>query len=74
MLKGIIGRKVGMTRIFDPAGNSVPVTVIEAGPCPIVQLKADSESGYQAAQLGFAEKRKKLFTKACRMQNVVKLF
>jgi large subunit ribosomal protein L3 len=64
MVKGIIGKKVGMTRIFDQAGNSVPVTVIEAGPCPIVQLKSNSESGYYGVQLGFGEKRKTLFTKS----------
>ncbi len=64
MVKGVIGKKVGMTRIFDQAGNSVPVTVIEAGPCPVVQLKSNSESGYSGAQLGFGEKRKTLYTKS----------
>ena len=64
MVTGIIGRKVGMTTIFGPSGNSIPVTVIEAGPCPIVQVKTAADSGYQAAQLGFGEKRKTLFTKA----------
>ena len=64
MVTGIIGRKVGMTTIFGPSGNSIPVTVIEAGPCPIVQLKSGENSKYKGAQLGFGEKRKTLYTKA----------
>jgi large subunit ribosomal protein L3 len=52
-MKGIIGRKVGMTRIFGEDGTSVPVTVIEAGPCPVVQVKTKDRDGYDAVQLGF---------------------
>jgi large subunit ribosomal protein L3 len=57
-MKGIIGRKMGMTRIFDEEGKVVPVTVIEAGPCPVVQIKTKGEDGYNAIQLGFGERRK----------------
>ena len=53
MNKGIIGRKVGMTQIFDENGNVIPVTVIEAGPCPVVQVKTVETDGYNAVQLGF---------------------
>ncbi|HEX15643.1 MAG TPA: 50S ribosomal protein L3 [Deltaproteobacteria bacterium] len=57
MLKGIIGRKLGMTQIFDDNGEVVPVTVIEAGPCAIVQIKTEEEEGYNALQLGFLPKK-----------------
>ncbi|MDE0298020.1 MAG: 50S ribosomal protein L3 [Candidatus Poribacteria bacterium] len=57
MLKGIIGKKVGMTQVFDESGNAFPVTVIEAGPCPIVQIKTESQDGYQAVQLGFGTRK-----------------
>ena len=57
MVNGIIGRKVGMTQIFEDSGTAVPVTVIEAGPCPIVQLKTQEKDGYQAVQLGFGEQK-----------------
>jgi len=54
MPKGILGRKLGMTQIFDPeTGGVTPVTVIEAGPCPVVQVKFASEDGYDAVQLAF---------------------
>ena len=55
MKKAIIGKKVGMTQIFDEAGKVVPVTVIEAGPCVVVQKKNDEKEGYTSVQLGFAE-------------------
>ena len=55
MQKGIIGKKVGMTQIFDEKGNVVPVTVIEAGPCVVVQKKTAENDGYTAVQLGFGE-------------------
>ena len=55
MQKGIIGRKVGMTQIFDEKGNVVPVTVIEAGPCVVVQKKTAENDGYAAVQLGFGD-------------------
>lgn len=57
MLKGIIGRKLGMTQVFDEKGNAVPVTVIEAGPCSIVQIKTEEKEGYNALQLGFLPKK-----------------
>jgi|UniRef100_A0A7C3WI15 large subunit ribosomal protein L3 len=56
MLNGIIGKKLGMTRIFDEEGRSVAVTVIEAGPCYVVQKKTEATDGYEAVQLGFARK------------------
>jgi large subunit ribosomal protein L3 len=52
-MKGIIGRKIGMTRVFNDKGESIPVTVIEAGPCPIVQVKTKATDGYDAIQMGF---------------------
>ena len=55
MKKAIIGRKVGMTQIFDEKGAVIPVTVIEAGPCPVVQIKTVETDGYDAVQLGFGE-------------------
>lgn len=55
MKKGIIGKKVGMTQIFDEKGNVVPVTVIEAGPCTVVQKKTDENDGYESVQLGFQD-------------------
>ena len=55
MQKGIIGKKVGMTQIFDEKGNVVAVTVIEAGPCTVVQKKTEENDGYTAVQLGFGE-------------------
>jgi large subunit ribosomal protein L3 len=61
-MKGIIGKKIGMTRIFNQEGHSIPVTVIEAGPCPVVQVKTQKKEGYDAIQLGFGGKRKNLFT------------
>lgn len=55
MQKAIIGKKVGMTQIFDEAGKVIPVTVIEAGPCTVVQKKTEEKDGYNAVQLGFDE-------------------
>lgn len=60
-MEGIIGKKIGMTRVFNQEGQAIPVTVIEAGPCPVVQVKTRQKEGYDAIQLGFGEKRKKLF-------------
>ena len=53
---GILGRKIGMTQVYDDAGNVVPVTVIEAGPCDILQIRTIERDGYEAVQLGFADK------------------
>lgn len=55
MTKGLIGKKIGMTQIFDEAGKVVPVTVIEAGPCVVTQLKTAENGGYEAVQLGFGD-------------------
>ena len=57
MIKGIIGRKLGMTQVFGESGNVVPITVIEAGPCAIVQIKTNEKEGYNALQLGFTKKK-----------------
>ncbi len=54
-MKGIIGRKVGMTQIFDENGQVIPVTVIEAGPCYVTQVRTEQKDGYTAVQLGFDE-------------------
>lgn len=61
-MDGIIGKKIGMTRIFSEEGQAIPVTVIEAGPCPVVQIKTPDKEGYGAIQIGFGQKRKKLMT------------
>jgi large subunit ribosomal protein L3 len=57
MLKGIIGRKLGMTQVFGDTGNIIPITVIEAGPCSVVQVKTKEKEGYNAYQLGFLKKK-----------------
>ena len=64
MKKGIIGKKIGMTQIFDEIGNVIPVTVIEAGPCVVAQKKTVENDGYDAVQLGFMEVKEKHMTKA----------
>lgn len=63
-MPGLIGRKVGMTRIFNEEGNQVPVTVIEAGPCPVVLVRSEERDGYRAVQLGFGAKKAKRATRA----------
>ena len=63
MKKGIIGRKIGMTQIFDEVGNVIPVTVIEAGPCVVAQKKTVETDGYDAVQLGFVDAKEKQMTK-----------
>jgi large subunit ribosomal protein L3 len=57
MVEGLIGKKIGMTRTFDEKGNSVPVTVIKAGPCTVIQKKSKEKDGYSALQLGFVEEK-----------------
>ena len=59
MNKAIIGRKVGMTQIFAENGIMIPVTVVEAGPCPVVQVKTVANDGYSALKLGFIETSEK---------------
>ncbi len=63
MNKAIIGRKVGMTQIFTPEGKVIPVTVVEAGPCPVVQIKTVEKDGYAALKLGFDETSEKRVNK-----------
>jgi len=63
MKKGIIGKKIGMTQIFDEIGNVIPVTIIEAGPCVVAQKKTAENDGYDAIQLGFVDAKEKHMTK-----------
>ncbi|MDZ4846805.1 MAG: 50S ribosomal protein L3 [Chitinophagales bacterium] len=63
-MKGIIAKKIGMTAYFDEAGNYIPCTVVEAGPCVVTQVKTKETDGYNAVQLGFDEKREKSTTAA----------
>ena len=62
-MKGILGKKVGMTQIFDEKGEIVPVTVIEAGPCYVTQIKSSDQDGYDAVQLGFGGTKEKHLTR-----------
>ncbi|MBN1373091.1 MAG: 50S ribosomal protein L3 [Anaerolineaceae bacterium] len=62
MLKGLIGKKIGMTQIFDDSGVAIPVTVIEAGPCYVTQVRMPEKDGYNAVQLGFREVKSKRLT------------
>ena len=64
MKKGLIGKKIGMTQIFDEKGNVIPVTVIECGPCVVAQKKTVEKDGYDAIQLGFMDAKAKHMTKA----------
>ena len=64
MKKGIIGKKLGMTQIFDEKGNVIPVTLIEAGPCVVAQKKTVENDGYAAIQLAYEDTSKKHLTKA----------
>ncbi len=59
MIAHILGKKIGMTHLFDEAGRMVPVTVIQAGPCSVLQVKTKDSDGYEALQLGFDDKREK---------------
>jgi large subunit ribosomal protein L3 len=65
-MSGIIGRKLGMTQIFDESGAVVPVTVIEAGPCPVVQVRTEDKDGYAAVQLGFGAQKDNRATRAAK--------
>lgn len=62
MLKGLIGKKIGMTQIFDETGAAIPVTLIEAGPCFVTQVRQPQKDGYSAVQLGFDEGKPKRLT------------
>lgn len=66
MVVGLLGRKVGMTQIFDETGQVVPATVIEAGPCHVLQLRTQQKDGYEAVQLGFRDKPRRLASRAAR--------
>jgi len=59
MVDGLLGKKISMTQVFDESGEVIPATVIEAGPCPIVQIKTEDREGYNAVQLGFGAKNEK---------------
>jgi len=58
-MRGLISKKIGMTRMFDESGNVMAVTVLEAGPCDVVQIKTEEKDGYNSVQLGFGEKKAK---------------
>lgn len=60
MAKGLLGRKVGMTQIYDESGSAIPVTVIEAGPCRVLQIRTSERDGYEAIQIGYADKPRRL--------------
>ncbi len=58
MVKGLLGRKVGMTQVYNESGEAIPVTVIEAGPCHVLQVRTLGRDGYEAVQLGFSDKKR----------------
>ena len=62
-MRGLIGKKMGMTRIYDENGLIVPVTLIQAGPCTVTQIKTDEKDGYEAVQVGYGERIPKHKTK-----------
>lgn len=64
MTLSLLGKKLGMTRIYDEAGTVIPVTVVQAGPCPVLQIKRRETDGYTAVQIGFGEKPERKATKA----------
>jgi large subunit ribosomal protein L3 len=66
MAIGLLGRKVGMTQIFDDKGTMIPVTVIQAGPCHVLQLRTADRDGYEAVQLGFADRPRRLASRSQR--------
>ncbi|MCI0334027.1 MAG: 50S ribosomal protein L3 [Planctomycetes bacterium] len=66
MAIGILGRKVGMTQLYDESGQVVPVTVIQAGPCDVLQIRTIERDGYEAVQLGFADKPRRLASRSDR--------
>jgi large subunit ribosomal protein L3 len=63
-MQGLIGKKIGMTQVWDAQGKRVAVTVLEAGPCPVVQVKASEKDGYTAAQLGYGTQQARRLSKA----------
>ena len=71
-VQGLIGKKVGMTRLFDEDGRMIPVTVLECGPCPVTQIKTEESDGYSAVQLGFGNDRKQKRTSRAEQGHVAK--
>ena len=63
-MKGILGKKLGMTRVFDEDGRSIPVTVVEAGPCTILDAQTQERNGYSSLKLGFGKRNAKNVSKA----------
>jgi large subunit ribosomal protein L3 len=68
MIVGLLGRKVGMTQIFDSTGQAISATVIQAGPCHVLQLRTEQKDGYEAVQLGYLDKPRRLASRAARGQ------
>ncbi|MCD6280358.1 MAG: 50S ribosomal protein L3 [Deltaproteobacteria bacterium] len=66
MIKGILGKKLGMSQVFGPGGELIPVTLIEAGPCYVIQVKDEKSDGYSAVQLGFCQKKESRVNKPLR--------
>jgi large subunit ribosomal protein L3 len=66
MVVGLLGRKVGMTQIFEPTGEVIPVTVIQAGPCHVLQVRTQQKDGYESVQLGYLDKPRRLASRAAR--------
>ena len=62
-MRGLIGKKIGMTQVFNEKGHLVPVSVAEIGPCRVTQIKSAEKNGYEAVQLGFSQRKKKRTTK-----------
>lgn len=65
---GILGRKIGMTQVFDESGQSVPVTILQAGPCDVLQVRSPARDGYEAVQLGYLDKPRRLASRSQRGQ------
>jgi large subunit ribosomal protein L3 len=63
VIEGLLGRKIGMTQVFSPNGEAIPVTVIETGPCVVTQIRTSDRDGYEAVQIGFGEVKPKSLTK-----------
>ena len=63
-MRGLIGKKIGMTQIFNDGGQAIPVTVVEGGPCEVTQVKTDASDGYDAIQVGYGERKNKHSNKA----------
>ena len=68
MAVGLLGRKVGMTQVYDETGTVIPVTVIQAGPCHVLQVKTEQCDGYEAVQIGYLDKPRRLATRSVRGQ------